>query len=313
MARTSDKTARIGAPPLPSARELRAMMRNTEFGTDPAVPRRTASGRSGSYSMTGDQAIAAFSLMDRSQVISPLAGLPVAASSGEFKFAKAVLGSATGGGEWDDYWDDEQSGYDYENRAGQQIYDEEGENVGEIPGYAVTRNKDIGGRSRAPAPISLLPTSTINPARPRTVAAGYSQDRAVLTVVFRDGTFYNYYDVEEATWQAFKSAVSKGRFIASNLDYYGRGTANMSHAPVYAREQVVRVARTGQLTHSPSTVTSDRWDAKQGKMVTEKYEGVSPVMQFDRSAPPRINPTVSRPRANKGGKNPAKNGMRKAK
>jgi len=311
MARTGDKYAKIAVPPMPSARELRAMMKNTEFGVDPSVPRRTARGGRNEYAMTGDQAIAAASLMDRSQVISPLAGLPVSASSGDFAYARAMLGNATSGsGEWDDYWQDDQSGYDYENQAGQIVYDDEGEVVREIPGYSVTRNKDIGGRTREPAPISVMPTSTINPDRPRTVAAGYSVDRAVLTVVFRDGTFYNYYDVEESTWGAFKSAVSKGRFIAGTLDYYGRGTANMAKAPVYAREQVVRVARAGQLTYAGSDVQS--FNPKTGNL--ETYSGVSPTMQTDRSLPPRVNPTASRRRtsASKGGKNPAKNGMRKA-
>lgn len=273
MARNSDARARVSTVSLPSAQEL-SIMRNYEVGRDPAVPRRTASGRNRTYSMTEEQAIAAASLMDRSQVISPLAGLPVAGSSGEFRFAKAVLGDATGShGMWDDYWEDSQSGYDYQNRAGQVVYGPHGMRA-VTPGSAVT-----AGRGRQPAPISLVPTSTINPERPRTVAAGYDPGREVLTVVFRDGTFYNYYEVDQATWDSFKQAQSKGRYIADVLDYQPRGTANMAKSPVYAREQMYRVARTGQLT----------------------YDGQA-AMQMDRTLSPRLNPTKSRALSTKSGR-----------
>lgn len=279
MARVNDARARTSFASLPSEQEL-AIMRNYEARTDPAVPRRTAAGRGESYGMTAEQAIGAASLMDRSEVVSPLAGLPVSASTGDFSFAKGVLGKATGeDGLWDDYWEDDQAGYGYANLAGQGIT--AGGQTYFRPGSAVTK-----GRGRQPAPISLVPTSTINPDRPRTVAAGYDEKRQVLTVVFRDGTFYNYYEVDRNTWQEFKAVQSKGRFIASTLDYQPRGTANMAKSPVFAREQLYRVARTGQLTN----------DGQTGG-------------QFDRSLSPRINPTKSRTRASK----PKSNGRRKAK
>jgi hypothetical protein len=61
-----------------------------------------------------------------------------------------------------------------------------------------------------------IPTSSTNYQRPRTVAAGYSPNqedpsKGVLTVVFRDGTFYNYYEVNPSEWSAFHSSFSKGR------------------------------------------------------------------------------------------------------
>jgi hypothetical protein len=56
-----------------------------------------------------------------------------------------------------------------------------------------------------------VPTSSTNYSRPRTVAAGYDPERKTMTVVFRDGTFYNYYEVTEAEWLSFKSSYSKGR------------------------------------------------------------------------------------------------------
>lgn len=56
-----------------------------------------------------------------------------------------------------------------------------------------------------------VPTSTTNYSRPRTVAAGYDPERQTMTVVFRDGTFYNYYEVTQSEWDAFRASYSKGR------------------------------------------------------------------------------------------------------
>lgn len=286
MARARDARVKATFSSLPSTEELNQIMRNAEYRAGvPGVPRRTATGRGDSYAMTMEEAAEAASLMDRSKIVSPLAGLPVSPSAGEFSFARDIFGTPGDTGEWDDYWEEEQTGYGYENYA-------------EV---AVT-----AGRGRQPADISLLPTSTINPERPRTVAAGYDGKRQVLTVVFRDGTFYNYYDVERPVWNRFKQTTSKGRFIAQVLDSYPRGTANMTRSTVLAREQVYRVARTGQLAYSPSTVRSV--NPKTGRR--ERYSGVSPKMQTDRSAAPRVNPTVSSP-PRRSAALPPRNGMRK--
>jgi hypothetical protein len=77
------------------------------------------------------------------------------------------------------------------------------------------------------APLSLIPTSTTNPKRPRTLAAGYDKKLKTLTVLFRDdgkgATLYNYYDVDNLVWANFKRARSKGRFIRAYLDSHDRG------------------------------------------------------------------------------------------
>lgn len=99
----------------------------------------------------------------------------------------------------------------------------------------------------APAPLTVLPTSTTNYQRPRTVAAGYDPKRETLTVVFRDGLFYNYYDVKPSTWSAFKATISKGRFIRQYLDSHARGDAAMGSLPTYARETLYRIVRTNQI------------------------------------------------------------------
>jgi hypothetical protein len=281
MARISPGKARVRTVSLPSDQEI-AIMRNTDARMQDA-PRRTARGTGDSYAMTAEDAIGAASLMDRTEVVSPLAGLPVAAGQADFKYADWIFGKNREDGLWDDYWVDDQEGYDYQNLAGSAV------TVGGQrfirPGRAVET-----GRGREPAPISLIPTSTINPERPRTVAAGFDERRQVITVVFRDGTFYNYYECDRNTWEAFKANQSKGRFIAAQLDFQPRGAANMGKSPVFAREALYRVARTGQLTFSPNSPTKK-----------SPASGVPVEMQFDRSTP-RTNPTISRGRTPAGTK-----------
>ena len=109
--------------------------------------------------------------------------------------------------------------------------------------YAAKARDDYDG----PAELTVIPTSTSNYQRPRTVAAGYDKERQVLTVVFRDGLFYNYYNVKPTEWTAFKSVVSKGRYILQHLDSKPRGAADMGNLPSYARETLYRVVRTNQI------------------------------------------------------------------
>jgi hypothetical protein len=96
------------------------------------------------------------------------------------------------------------------------------------------------------APLTVVPTSTINPNRPRTVAAGYDKSEQKITVVFRDGTFYNYYQVSPNEWQAFKARVSKGRYIYSYLDAKPRGPADIAGISATARKAFYRIARGSQ-------------------------------------------------------------------
>lgn len=109
-----------------------------------------------------------------------------------------------------------------------------------------TKSRD---KTYGPAAITQRPTSTSNPKRPRTVAAGYDRERQVLTLVFRDGTFYNYYDVSPNMWQTFKSLPSKGKYIKRYLDGKPRGEASMAYISKNAQELVYRVARTNQILY----------------------------------------------------------------
>lgn len=159
---------------------------------------------------------------------SPFAAIPTAASKAEFStpayemigFFGENLDDVNAPAMFDYSFDD--SGFGFQNLAEEPRVDEE------------------------PAPITLTPTSTTNPDRPRTVAAGYDSKQKKLTVIFRDGTYYNYFDVDYETWRSFKRVRSKGRFILQYLDGHSRGIADVSTIPSYARETAHRFIRTGQ-------------------------------------------------------------------
>jgi hypothetical protein len=104
---------------------------------------------------------------------------------------------------------------------------------------------------------SDVPTSSTDYSRPRTVAAGYDPERQTMTVVFRDGTFYNYYSVTETEWLAFKASISKGnpwlnrRGKSQSSDGLfiskPRGVADVSSISPEIREALYRVSRTQQI------------------------------------------------------------------
>ena len=164
--------------------------------------------------------------------LSAIEGAPVAAESGDWGDAVAIF-------------NDDENYYDYSGK----YWEDEGAN-GEY-GYTYNNNSpnaiDPRADNNAPAPITYMPTSTTDPARPRTVAAGWDRKRRVLTVVFRDGTFYNYYEVDAGTWNNFKTAYSKGHFIIAFLDDKPRGIADVTSMNNNMREALYRLSRTGQI------------------------------------------------------------------
>lgn len=132
---------------------------------------------------------------------------------------------------------------------------------GALPSDAPTRGYHYSNESAQPveggSPTSLtqVPTSTTNPSRPRTVAAGYDPQRKCLTMVFRDGTYYNYYEVTQGLWNNFTRAYSPGRFILAHLDSKPRGVADVQSLPAYAREALYKITRTGQIQRGGLTGT----------------------------------------------------------
>lgn len=61
--------------------------------------------------------------------------------------------------------------------------------------------------------ISVAPTKTTNPGRPRTLAMGYDYGTDTLRVVFREGAVYDYFNVSTAQWWRMKRSASPGKFI----------------------------------------------------------------------------------------------------
>lgn len=45
----------------------------------------------------------------------------------------------------------------------------------------------------------------------------YSKESQVLTVEFKNGGRYNYYDVPEVVFEQMKAASSRGQFLAQNI------------------------------------------------------------------------------------------------
>jgi hypothetical protein len=121
--------------------------------------------------------------------------------------------------------------------------------------------EDAGGDT--PAFVQWdVPTSSTNYERPRTVAAGYDEQRQVMTVVFRDGTFYNYYEVSSGEWESFHASFSKGKPWLNRKNKYQasdglfidkpRGDAgDMADINPQIREALYRVARTQQQKIKP--------------------------------------------------------------
>jgi len=164
-----------------------------------------------------------------SKIISPgYKGLPVSAGAGEFDDIIPLTNLIKDKNTLEFY--DPDTGSNYANLA--QNEDRDGAQDGE---------------DESPAPISVVPTSTINPQRPRTVAAGYDPKEQKITVVFRDGTYYNYYQVQPNEWQAFKARVSKGRYILSYLDSKPRGPADVGSISAEARRAFYKISRAAQI------------------------------------------------------------------
>jgi hypothetical protein len=114
------------------------------------------------------------------------------------------------------------------------------------------------------AGLTDIPTSSTNFARPRTVAAGWdanpdNHELGTLTVVFRDGTPYNFYDVERSVWLKFHQSISKGRpFLnkKSFTDLYKHGPADTSEMSPDMLNAVYMAARTTQLYYRAPKGTS---------------------------------------------------------
>ena len=63
-------------------------------------------------------------------------------------------------------------------------------------------------------------TTSMNPERPRTVAAGYDPKNSILRITFRNGVTYEYLGVSPRVWSTFQRAPSPGQYINQVLNQY---------------------------------------------------------------------------------------------
>jgi hypothetical protein len=91
-----------------------------------------------------------------------------------------------------------------------------------------------------PNNTTMSVTTSSNPKRPRTLKAGYNHSTQTLTVVFRDGTWWEYRDVPEFMWYDFQQAESKGAYLReSGLDSWTNdGKADIDNMPKSQRVQL---------------------------------------------------------------------------
>lgn len=115
------------------------------------------------------------------------------------------------------------------------------EEVDEMGEYGVSPN--------APAELTDIPTSSLNASRPRTVAAGYDASRKILTVVFRDGTVWNYSGVTEGEWQNFHSSISKGRPWINNQVFGVGEPADLTTLDAPIQASIYNAARRAQIQY----------------------------------------------------------------
>ena len=180
----------------------------------------------------------------------------------------------------------------YDNWAGEKYETEKGLAPGRSTYEIIDMNADMDSSSNwiipgekadpmedtSPADLTLIPTSTTNPKRPRTVAAGYDADEQKLTVVFRDGTFYNYYEVDASEWAAFKANRSKGAVISRMLDFKPRGEASMSTISAKAQKAFYRYSRGFQIANKGTGTGQTKTTYKTNAQVirAKKQAGKNP-------------------------------------
>ena len=205
------------------------------------------------------------------------------------------------------------------------VFDSSGELVtyNDLPKSAGGRLVEANGAepeflTMAPAQLSEIPTSSTDASRPRTVAAGYTLEAGQqnlplnmkvgrVTVMFRDGTLYNYYNVPHGTWIAFRGSLSKGPYVNranknqgsdGPLLAYPHGPADVSEIPEELRFQLLKVARGAQVRYK----TTNR--ARGGYNEPDKRRKVSsrtPKEYVPKSAARKagMNPNSNKGRARK--------------
>ena len=131
------------------------------------------------------------------------------------------------------------------------------------PRYSLEEELELpeGGYTDATAENLQKPTSTTDATKPRTLLAWWvplpeTPELGTLTVVFRDGTPWSYYQVPQETWIGFKASISKGKgwINAKNsrqgydgiLMQFANGPAAWTDIPEQKRNEIAASARATQ-------------------------------------------------------------------
>lgn len=87
---------------------------------------------------------------------------------------------------------------------------------------SVLGNSTAGEQRARAADVTryVSPAPTMFPNRPRSLEYKYDPARLVLTVTFRDGGTYEYFDVDRRTFYNMARVKSTGRFIDRNIKGY---------------------------------------------------------------------------------------------
>jgi hypothetical protein len=159
---------------------------------------------------------------------------------------------------------------------GKQILDEKGQPLRD---YKVAFDA-VGPDNARPAALTVRPTSSTNFKRPYTVAAGWERypqqsgaaadNLGTLTVLFRDGTLWNYYDVDRSFWIKFRSSISKGEYINKHAKPSPELTTNYRNGPADT-SQVSEQTR--QLIYTEARATQYRYATKRSYTYTNKATG----------------------------------------
>jgi hypothetical protein len=154
---------------------------------------------------------------------------------------------------------------------------------------------------QSPARLTDVPTSSTNFKKPRTVAAGYDPRRngGTLTVMFRDGTLWNYYDVSKDEWIKFHASISKGNpYINRTFLSKPQGLADLTGITDDFLAQLQLMARVNQFRYKSRRATI----SSSGK----KIYGVKGEAQRKSQLNPRSAASRAFYKAN--GVNPSKGG-----
>jgi hypothetical protein len=188
-------------------------------------------------------------------------------------------------------------------------------------GAAETERIEDEGIEQRPVRLTQIPTSSTNASRPRTVAAGYALEQGAralpqeqrtgkLTVMFRDGTLWNYYGVSYNEWLTFSNALSKGPMLnrasskqASDgiLLSHPHGPADVSDIPEEIQEQLWKVAREAQLRYKTTNRGRGGYTAPDRRISKSKAELTEEQILRRRSRPREYVPKSA---SKKAGYNP---------